>query len=178
MPTYSHNMSLYNRLNLISSELNSALTTGEIDKTFGSGRIEIWRMVLKVIAMKPMLGSGPDTLADSLIHNVTTDAVNYIERTNTYADKAHNEYLQIAATIGIPALVVYLAFIAQILSKQKNMFKDEPTFILMIPIIAYLTQAFFNISTIGVAPIFWLLLGVVQNQVFKNNMSAKNLLSD
>ena len=178
LPTYSHNMSLYNRLNLISSELNSALTTGEIDKTFGSGRIEIWRMVLKVIAMKPMLGSGPDTLADSLIHNVTTDAVNYIERTNTYADKAHNEYLQIAATIGIPALVVYLAFIAQILSKQKNMFKDEPTFILMIPIIAYLTQAFFNISTIGVAPIFWLLLGVVQNQVFKNNMSAKNLLSD
>ena len=129
-------------------------------------------MTLKAIAVHPLLGSGPDTLAYSLLYNVTEDAIEFIEVTNTYADKAHNEYLQIAATMGIPALIVYLAFLAQILANNKNMFKDNSKFILMIPIIAYLVQAFFNISTIGVAPIFWLLLGLIQNREFKESLSA------
>ena len=153
-----------------------ALETGELKESFGSGRIGIWIMVLKVIAINPMLGSGPDTLAKSLIYNLPLDTINYIEKTNTYIDKAHNDYLQIAATIGIPALIIYLAFLAQILAKQKNMFRDNTTFILVIPIIAYLVQVFFNISTISVAPIFWMLLGVVQNQQFKDALTQKKLL--
>lgn len=178
LPNYSKTMSLSNRLGIINSEIKTAINEGELKNTFGSGRIEIWAMVLKVIAMKPMLGSGPDTLAYSLLYNVPADAIRYIERTNTYADKAHNEYLQIAATIGIPALIIYLAFLAQILAKQKDMFKNTTTFILLIPIIAYLVQAFFNISTIGVAPIFWLLLGLIQNDAFKNELSPHHLLKD
>ena len=87
------------------------------------------------------------------------------------ADKAHNEYLQIAATIGIPALIIYLAFVCQIVFKDKNIFKNNATFILLVPIISYLVQAFFNISTIGVAPIFWLLLGLIQNQKFKEDLA-------
>ena len=178
LPDYSKMMSLSNRLGLINSEIQTAINDGELKNTFGSGRIEIWSMVLKVIAMKPMLGSGPDTLARSLLHNVPADAIEYIERTNTYVDKAHNEYLQIAATIGIPALIIYLAFLAQILTKQSDMFKNSATFILLIPIIAYLVQAFFNISTIGVAPIFWFLLGLIQNEDFKNKLSFQPLLKD
>ena len=49
---------------------------------------------------------------------------------------------------------------------------------LLIPIIAYLVQAFFNISTIGVAPIFWFLLGLIQNEDFKNKLSFQPLLKD
>ena len=56
------------------------------------------------------------------------------------------------------------------------MFRDNTTFILVIPIIAYLVQVFFNISTISVAPIFWMLLGVVQNQQFKDALTQKKLL--
>ena len=176
LPHYSKIMSLSNRLELVNNEMKIALETGELKESFGSGRIGIWIMVLKVIAINPMLGSGPDTLAKSLIYNLPLDTINYIEKTNTYIDKAHNDYLQIAATIGIPALIIYLAFLAQILAKQKNMFRDNTTFILVIPIIAYLVQVFFNISTISVAPIFWMLLGVVQNQQFKDALTQKKLL--
>ena len=172
LPYYSQTMSLQNRLGLMSNELQMAIEDGELDNEFGSHRIRIWRMTLKAIAVHPLLGSGPDTLAYSLLYNATEDAIEFIEVTNTYADKAHNEYLQIAATMGIPALIVYMAFVTQILAKNKNMFKDNSTFILMIPIIAYLVQAFFNISTIGVAPIFWLLLGLIQNREFKESLSA------
>lgn len=171
LPYYSKTMSLQNRLGLMSNELQSAIQNGSLDNEFGSHRIRIWRMTLRATAVHPLLGSGPDTLAKSLLYNATDEAMEFIRITDTYADKAHNEYLQIAATIGIPALIVYLALLAQILSKNKNMFKNNGTFILIIPIIAYLVQAFFNISTIGVAPIFWLLLGLIQNQEFKKRLS-------
>ena len=82
--------------------------------------------------------------------------------------------MQIAATIGIPALIIYLAFLMQILFNQKNLFKNSGLFILIIPIIAYITQAFFNISTIGVAPIFWFLLGVIQNKIFVKDIEAED----
>lgn len=182
LPNYSKRMSLDNRLELMNNELQYTIENKELDNSFGSGRIGIWIMVLKVIAQNPMLGSGPDTLAKSLLYNLTSETISYIEKTNTYIDKAHNEYLQIAATIGIPALIIYLAFIAQILAKQKNIFKDDTIFILIIPILSYLAQAFFNVSTIGVAPIFWTLLGVIQNQQFKDalapKLAQKKLLKD
>lgn len=143
----------------------------EEDKNeMGSGRIEIWKNVLEVIAQSPLLGSGPDTLKDSLIIHNPLQVIERVNRIGSVIDKAHNEYLQIAATIGIPALIIYLAFLAQICAEQKNMFKDNSTFILLIPIISYMVQAFFNISTIGVAPIFYFLLGLIQNEKFKENL--------
>ena len=119
-------------------------------------------------------------MADGLDKNVHIDNILFIFDTHQFIDKAHNEYLQIAATIGIPAMIVYLAFLAQILSSQKKkIFKDNATFILVIPIISYIVQAFFNISTIGVAPIFWALLGLLQNLPFKKNLCCdENKLID
>ena len=154
---------LQNRLDLVSAELQLAFKDKNINSSFGSYRIEIWSIVLGVIPKVPLLGTGPDTLAYSLIRYKTNDALAYIKVHSQYIDKAHNEYLQIAATMGIPALIVYLIFVGQILVKQKNMFKDNSSFILVIPIISYICQAFFNISTIGVAPIFWCILGLIQN---------------
>lgn len=162
--------SLDTRIELMNSELKSAVVNKEVKDSFGSNRIKIWKIVLKTIPKVPLLGSGPDTLAESLFYNANSDAINYFKTYGCYIDKAHNEYLQIAATIGIPALIVYLLFLIQIFIKQRNLFKNNSTFILIIPIISYLAQAFFNISTIGVAPIFWFLLGLIQNEKFKEKL--------
>lgn len=137
----------------------------------GSGRMIIWKIALEELTFVPILGTGPDALVDGLKENYTDDYVKFIVNTHMQIDKAHNEYLQIAVTLGIPALIVYLTFIAQILaSARKNIFKNNATFILFIPIVSYLVQAFFNISTIGVAPVFWALLGLIQSQQFKNEL--------
>ena len=158
--------SLYNDFdNIVNNEnLNSV----------GSGRLEIWYLTLKLTSQVPLLGTGPDTLKDGIIYKLPLDALNYFYERNAIFDKAHNEYLQIAATIGIPALIIYLAFLMQILFNQKNLFKNSGLFILIIPIIAYITQAFSNISTIGVAPIFWFLLGVIQNKIFVKDIEAED----
>lgn len=154
---------LQDRLDIMNTELQSTIKDKNVKNSFGSYRIEIWNIVLGVIPKVPLLGTGPDTLAYSLIKYSTNDALAYIKGHGQYIDKAHNEYLQVTATMGIPALIIYLIFLGQILVKQKNMFKDTSSFILVIPIISYICQAFFNISTIGVAPIFWCILGLIQN---------------
>ena len=160
--------SLEERFSRLGDDLTSLLS-GQIDGStrIGSGRIRIWEITLKVIAQRPLLGTGPDTLYDSIRTNAPLDYIDYLITTHTYIDKAHNEYLQIAATIGIPALIIYLAFLMQIIEKQKDVFKNPSTLILFVPILSYIVQAFFNISTIGVAPIFWILLGLIQNERFK-----------
>ena len=138
-----------------------------ISKKMGTNRIIIWTMTLELIAKQPLLGCGPDNLKDGLIRNSTGTLLEYVKRVKKFPDKAHNEYLHIAATIGIPALIIYLGFLALIiLPKIKIMFKEKISFIIVLIILSYLAQAFFNISTIGVAPLFWMILGLSDNEEF------------
>jgi len=161
------------RNSVMINELKTAAKEG-IENSMGSGRIEIWKVTLNTIKMHPLLGSGIDTLKDAIEEEQSEYYIDRIIRTKTYIDKAHNEYLQIAATMGIPALILYLLFLFFIIKdNMKGIFKDKIVLILSLSIIGYLVQAFFNISTIGVAPVFWILIGLIQNEEFKKQASAK-----
>ena len=163
---------LQNRINSVGTDIKNMFgdSTQEEKMSIGTARMGIWIATLNSIAQDPLLGTGPDTLKDGLFKNSIGYVIYRYETYHESVDKAHNEYLHIGATIGIPAMIIYLAFLAQIVLGQKNTFKNEPTFILMVAIISYLAQAFFNISTLGIAPIFWALLGLVQNEKFKEKM--------
>lgn len=124
-----------------------------------------------LIPEKPILGCGPDNLWKGLVQNCTEEALDYAKTNYMAIDKAHNEYLHIAATLGIPALICYLMFIALIvLPKIKLIINNKIYFIICLAIISYLAQAFFNISTIGVAPLLWMLLGLIDNKDFINKL--------
>ena len=126
-----------------------------------------------MIEKYPIFGVGTDNLKKGIADNLTETSINFILRAKVSIDKAHNEYLHIAVTLGIPALVIYLTLLCMIVfPKLKNILKQEKTFIILSAIISYLVQAFFNISTIGVAPLFWLALGLLDNQNFKNRINA------
>lgn len=155
-----------NKINQIEEDFEKLLELG-FSNTMGSGRIEIWKMTFKLIIQNPIIGCGVDNLRKGLFEDCTNEFIDYAIRTSTAVDKAHNEYLHIAATIGIPALIIYLVFISLILlPKLKLWLKDNTSFILSLVIISYLVQAFFNISTIGVAPLFWIILGISDNSSF------------
>lgn len=156
------------RINIIVNDIKIATTRNE-KSTIGSNRIEIWKATISVIKKKPILGVGTDNLKQGLTELNTKETTNVI---NTYGripfDKAHNEYLHILATIGIPALIIYLIFICKILLKNiKKVFKDFKVFVITASILCYMIQAFFNISTIGIAPLFWFALGLLDS---KNNV--------
>lgn len=154
------------KVNQIVKEVKQLKDTG-ISKKMGSNRIEIWTITLNLIKKKPLLGCGTDNIKEGLLINCTEEAYKFIKRNNAIIDKVHNEYLQIAATIGIPALIIYLVFLALIvLPRMKLILKDKISFIIFLVILSYLVQAFFNISTIGVAPLFWMILGLSDNEGF------------
>lgn len=100
-----------------------------------------------------------------VVQNITKESFEFIVEHKGIPDKAHNEYLQIAVTLGIPALILYVAFLIMgILPNLKNIFKQKSIFIVLSVIGSYLVQAFFNISTIGIAPMFWFALGIIDNK--------------
>lgn len=79
---------------------------------------------------------------------------------NSIFDKAHNEYLQILVTEGIFCFLSYIALYGIIFFYGvKNSIKNKELY-LILPIIGYIVQAFFNISVIEVAPIFYMTLGL------------------
>lgn len=147
----------------------TVVKTSGIDDKLGSSRIQIWKVVIELIEKHPIFGVGTDNLKNGVGENLTETSIDFIQRAKGIMDKAHNEYLHIAVTIGIPALILYLTFIALvILPNIKKIFKKESIFIILSVIISYLAQAFFNISTIGIAPLFWVALGILDNKNFEN----------
>ena len=130
------------------------ISKGNFDPSYGTKRIELWRKTSKLLPKYLIHGVGIDNFA--FIDNGSPLNVG-----NTLFDKAHNEYLQILITQGIFSLLSYLAlFIVIVIKGIKNSFKSKKVF-LILPVIGYLTQAFFNISVIEVAPIFYILLGLL-----------------
>lgn len=157
------------KVNAMSNDVKIASVQG-IDNKMGSNRIQIWKITIDLIKKHPIFGVGTDNLLNASLNNTTSDNIEYMERTKTFIDKAHNEYLQIAVTLGIPALVVYLVFVLLVLKgKEKQIFTNLNVFIIYSSIICYLVQAFFNISTIGIAPLFWFALGLIDNRMINKN---------
>lgn len=120
-----------------------------VTNELSNGRIEIWKNTLKIVPKYFLLGAGIDNFGyvypQSGIH---------------YCSKAHNEYLQILVTEGIFALLTYIClilnlFIDGIKSNNKIVLSCLMSFIV------YIIQAFFNISTLTVAPIYFIIIGML-----------------
>lgn len=111
-----------------------------------------------MIVDHPLLGVGPDMFAKAQADKaLNVDAL----------DRSYNEYLYIAATRGVPSLLVYLAFLGatlyRLVKDLKQFTSDREKWFrpaLLTAITAYSIQAFFSASAVTVAPFFWLLLGI------------------
>lgn len=131
----------------------------------GSSRLFIWEESLPLIKEYFWIGSGPDTFK-YVFPATPEEREQYLGNRNMIVDKAHNEYLQIAITIGVPALILYMILTLVVLTKAFQAAKVAPErekillYGLVSAIFGYLVQAFFNISVVSVAPYYWAILGV------------------
>ena len=115
----------------------------------------IWKNTLKIVPKNLIHGVGVDNY-----YYAFDGKPLYSKNGKVFYDKAHNEYLQILITEGIFCLISYLAFYGIITVRgTKYSFKNKEVYFIL-PIIGYLVQAFFNISVIEVAPIFYIALGL------------------
>lgn len=131
----------------------------EMSDNSGSSRISIWKITLNSIRKNPFQGTGPDTLHLRLKRDNNEWFESYRIKHNSYIDKAHNEFLEYWACGGIITLISYIALLGVILTKLFKRRGDDGCKIYFLMILGYVIQSFFNISVIGVAPLYWILLG-------------------
>lgn len=143
------------------------IAKGNINDKYGSNRIFIWRNTLKVLPNHILTGAGIDNFYYAFGNKPLM-----IDR--WFFDKAHNEYLQILICEGIFGLISYLLLFGCItIEGIRNNYKNKEIY-LILPVIGYLVQAFFNISVIEVAPFFYISLGLLVDRGIDNEKSKHN----
>ena len=150
---------------------NTGLPTGTTLETGGteSGDIRkiVWSGALELVKRYPLIGTGPETFAYTyywvrpLAHNMTSEW-------DFLYNKAHNEYLNIAAGSGVIGLLAYLYFHFTVfgvslttIAKNKKIVqdkKDELRYlypVLGASIVAFAITNFFGFSVI---PVYFLMI--------------------
>lgn len=151
--------SFFLRFLSISQEIGKVITGGENLELAGSYRMFIWLKTIELIKMRPLVGFGLENLHLAFEQYFAADIIKVIGGP-LIIDRAHNEYLQIAVSSGIPALLIYITFVTLVIRKGVSRMLELPYAIpLLVAVSGYLVQAFFNISVVAVAPIFWVFLG-------------------
>lgn len=153
----------FTRLFSIFIDFSKLLKKDEDANLSGSFRIYIWQKVIELIKMRPIFGFGVETLG--IVMDKFFKSQNFrVFGEYIIVDKAHNEYLNIAVSSGIPSLLAYLSFIYFELKKAFHRLKEDPAYVaLLSAIIGYLIQAMFNIQSITVYYLFFVFLGLISS---------------
>lgn len=160
---YNHNSdgALLNRFLTITADAKEFLTDGDKSDYTGAHRGFIWKHVIELIKMKPLTGHGLENLGEVFVKYYSDDMIQLWGAVR-YPDKAHNEYLHIAVSSGIPSLLIYLSFILLIIRNGLIKLKSNNLMLLLLSsVIGYMAAAFFNISVISVVYIYWIFLGLI-----------------
>ncbi len=125
----------------------------------GSGRWFLWKVTWDLMLREPVFGCGPEQM------------VFYLEEaTSVPYNWPHNEYLQYAAMLGIPAAVMYLAAILSLAVTQiKNVKRlSDTTLIAGCMAFGYAVSAFFGGTTYVTAPYIFMALGMTSLRQYRD----------
>ncbi len=146
--------------------LKSYLSKGTMDKVLSiNDRKDMWSAGWRIFKQHPVIGNGVNTFFEHF-KQFREDEDKY--RKGSYA---HNCYLQMAADIGVLGLASFLYFILVALySNMRKMIKKTADFGnslglgLLLGIVAFLTQAFFdtNLYSLNLAALFWVAIGITE----------------
>lgn len=131
----------------------------------GASRWYIWKVSLPLIKEYFWLGSGPNTFQYVFHSGLDPDYWRFLSGGPIY--DVNSEYLHIALTLGVPALVIYILIITTVIFagiiKARHFVGSEKIqmYGLIASAIGYMTQAIFNINVVSVAPYYWMLMGFI-----------------
>lgn len=140
----------------------SQMLHGNIEDSFGSSRVLIWRETLSLVGERPLLGGGPDTLS----LRTSLGFSRYVEASgvtlSSRVDNAHNEFLGYLVNIGALGLAAYLSVVVCSLVRVIKKRRADP----LIPalgcaLVCYLAQSFFGLGLCLVVPILWIIMGLI-----------------
>lgn len=136
------------------------------ENTDGSNRIYIWTRILKSLPQKPFFGVGVSNLSYIFKNYFVSDnTLSPVFEENVF-ERAHNEFLHISMTTGIPSGISYTIMIFYTFKEVKQKIKNNPSLIpITASLIAYVAQSLFSNSVISHSYIFWIFLGATIYQI-------------
>jgi hypothetical protein len=124
-------------------------------------RLYIWRDTIPMILDRPLLGHGPDNFAEPFEPYVSENLRAALTNPSggvQAVDRAHNDVLQIAATMGLLGLAAYLwIFVSYFLSAYRS--GGWPLLALSGGLLAYILQLQLSFPSAASNVAFWGLLG-------------------
>jgi O-antigen ligase len=163
--------SLVSRFLMIFFDFWKILLNDPASSDAGSYRWFIWSKVMELIKERPIFGFGISNLGIVFKSRYAVD-IAHVFGYVVVIDEAHNEYLDIAVSSGIPSMIAYLYFLFTITIGRFKIPKYLDGFNLPIlaAIVGYMIQAFFNLSIISVAYLFWIFLGLFTQNILMNKV--------
>ena len=146
-------------------QTKSTISTGKAEDNYGTGRIYIWGKTLDKIKEAPITGYGIDNFRN-VFDSKLIDPIS-----NGIVDKAHNDYLQKTLCEGIISGVIFVSFLLVVFIKGMLKWFSPLHYGLLLAFTCYSVQAFFNISVTRVAPIYFIIVGLIIGQ-FSNKKSV------
>jgi hypothetical protein len=137
-------------------------------EALGSARGYIWSRSLPLLRQTLLLGFGPDTFAMVFPQQDFAGKFRVYGTTDMLVDKAHNLFLQAALNTGVLSALALAALLAWYLSACVRRYVLRPVAgvrdgigaACFAGVVGYLGAGMFNDSVVGVAPVFWVLLGL------------------
>jgi putative inorganic carbon (HCO3(-)) transporter len=137
-----------------------------VDPSSGSlvQRLYIWDRTITLVRARPWLGWGLETLGEVFPYDRPA-LVKLFGVRPVIVDKAHNDVLQMAVSVGVPGALAYIAFWAAVVLAAFRLWKREADSARLLAagwlaaIVGYLVQIQFSFSAVALAPIVWVLAG-------------------
>ena len=129
---------------------------GRIDNSFGTGRVFIWRQLLKYAPDHPVFGAGPGTMlfsARKIVGIGKTESLGIFD--------AHNIYLHVFFEQGVVGLVFFLSITAHwLIPWIRRHGKSTALSALGAGLLCCTICMLFSVSAVPAAPFFWIVLGL------------------
>lgn len=143
-----------------------AAATFEVDTGSTAQHLYLWGKTLDLIQKRPLLGWGLETLRRVFPYQ-RQELVRVFGLRPVIIDRAHNDVLQVAVSIGIPGALAYVTFWILVLAAGARLARrvsGEARILsagFLAGLVGYLVQVQFSFSAVEVTPLVWLLAGSV-----------------
>ena len=157
---------------VLSSRVASMAETGG---SLGN-RLSMWQSALAIIADRPFLGFGPDSIGLVFPRYEAAELARIAPA--EIQTNVHNAFLQIAATTGVPALLLFILilaiFVFKALERMRRDGRPSPILVgLFAGTIAFVIQSATGITGIATSPYLWLGMGLLSASWSEERLTIK-----
>lgn len=137
------------------SDIGKITTSADDVDEAGTSRIKLWKHSFKYIKERPLFGYGPEGTSQMFFDDGIGN------------DRPHNEYIQYALFMGIPASVFYISGLVLLFIYCIKNRKQLPSYAIIsgFAVFAYCISAFFGNTMYYTSPYFFIVLGILSNPV-------------